>query len=125
MASQLLLVELQLLLKSRELVNHLLLGVLKLLDHARALLLLLLKVELEVLPLGLHNLSQLCFLIPKLVSILLELLDFLNILRLNLRQFSQNGVVELLVPSKMLIPTIHVIVTINLAVSSNLWRIHC
>jgi len=64
MSTQLFLVELKLLLEGRQLVNHLFLGILELLNQQATFRFCLLNAELEVLPLGLENLGQLVLLLP-------------------------------------------------------------
>jgi hypothetical protein len=70
---ELLLVELQLLLKGGKLIDQLFLGILHLLNHLATAIFLLLQSKLEVGSLGLKNLGKLALLHPQLVNLFLQL----------------------------------------------------
>jgi hypothetical protein len=96
MAAELLLVQLKLLLEGWHLVNHLALGVFKLTDNCCTFAFLLGQGELEVLALCLHNLGELSLLVPELVNLLFEHVNFLAVLRLLSSHLRQQSSIELL-----------------------------
>lgn len=125
MCRQLLLVQLQLLLERRQLVDHLLLGVLQLFDYLGTSLLLLLECELEVLALGLQDLGQLLLLEPHLLDLPfhgIELLGEAGLLALN---FTEERAIELL-ESCRVVGTVGVLVPASWPVGTgaNLRRVH-
>ena len=96
--AKLLLVKLKFLLKSGELINHLLLRISKLFDDYTCFRLLLSYSKFEVLSLGFKDLSKLNLFISKLINLFLKIIDSFLKLLLLLSNFSKNGAIKLLVP---------------------------
>ena len=125
MSTQLFLVELELLLEGRELVNHLFLGILELLDQQATFRFCLLNAKLEVLPLGLENLGQLVLLLPELLTLPLKLSHCFTILRLLCAKLTKEGIIELVVPILPLICVLFVPKVFTHASESwGIWRHH-